>query len=140
MKMKEAPKIKDLMSRAPITVPASATVMRAKQLMLKHSVRHLPVVAEGKLVGIITDRNLKRTQAVTTDDKFDHNCVVGDICLRHVSIVQSSERADKVLAYMASERIGSALDTGNGKLVGIFTVTDACSSFSEFLRSRFPNS
>ncbi len=139
MKMKEALQIKDIMSRSPITVPASATVMRAKQLMLEHSVRHLPVVAEGKLIGIITDRDLKLAQAVTTDDKFDHNCIVGDICLRHVYIVQSSERADKVLAYMAHERIGSALVTDDGKLVGIFTVTDACRSFSEFLRFQLPD-
>ena len=125
------------MTYFPITVSASATVMHAKQLMLKHSVRHLPVGAEENLVGIITDRDIKLVQAVTSDDKFDRNYLVGDICLRQVYIVQSSERADKVLGYMASERIGSTLVTDNGKLVGIFTVTDACRSFSELLRSQF---
>ncbi len=123
------------MSRSVITVDAAAPVRKAKQIMGEHAVRHLPVVAEDKLVGILTDRDLKLAQAVTDDRQFDDSRTVGDVCLRNVYIVKSTEPAETVLAYMARERIGSALVTEENKLAGIFTATDACRSFAEFLRT-----
>ncbi len=126
--------IKDIMSFSPITVEQSATVLEAKQLMSQYSVRHLPVVAGGKLVGILTDRDLKLAQAVTKDTHFDESHTAGDICVRDIYVVKSTDLAKTVLAYMAKERIGSALVTEENKLVGIFTVTDACKAFAEYLR------
>ncbi|MFC1868579.1 CBS domain-containing protein, partial [Thermodesulfobacteriota bacterium] len=127
--------IKDIMTPSPYTISASETVRKAKLFMVKHSIRHLPVVSKGKLVGILTDRDIKLLQAVSKDENFDDKHCVGGLCLHDVYIVPGSTRADKVLAYMATKRIGSALITGNQKLIGIFTVTDVCRSFSEYLCS-----
>lgn len=126
--------IKDIMSSSPVIVEQSATVLEAKQLMSRYSVRHLPVVAGGKLVGILTDRDLKLAQAVTKDIHFDESHTVGDTCVRDIYVVKSTEPASTVLAYLAKERIGSALVTEENKLAGIFTVTDACKAFAEYLR------
>ena len=127
--------IKDIMSSSPKTVDESAPVKKAKQIMSQNSVRHLPVVSGGKLCGIITDRDLKLAQAVTNDKHFDEHRLVGDICLRNIYLVKSSEPAQNVLAYMAKEKIGSAVVIEGNKLAGIFTVTDACKAFAEHLRS-----
>jgi CBS domain-containing protein len=45
-----------------------------------------------------------------------------------------------VLATMARERLGSALVTRRGKLVGVFTVTDACQLTADWLRTCYPES
>jgi hypothetical protein len=53
--------------------------------------------------------------------------------------VDCAERLDNVLLDMAERQIGSALIEKNGKLVGIFTMTDACRCFGELLRARLPS-
>jgi CBS domain-containing protein len=64
---------------------------------------------------------------------------VGEVCVRHAYVVEDAERLDRVLLRMAADRIGSALVTRRGKLVGIFTVSDACRLFASWLRGRFPD-
>jgi len=48
----------ELVYRAPITVDAGATLSHARELMVAHKVRHLPVVEGGKLVGMLSDADL----------------------------------------------------------------------------------
>ena len=52
--------VKNLMSSPLITVTRSATIQDAMTMMLKHGIRRLPVVEEGKLVGIVSERDLLR--------------------------------------------------------------------------------
>lgn len=125
--------IKDIMSPNPLTVDTLESAREAKRIMLDHTIRHLPVMENGKLVGIITDRDLKLAQAVAEDDQFDIHRTVGEICVRNVYFVEPTEQAQKVLAYISKERIGSALIVEDGELVGIFTVVDACKAFAYYL-------
>ena len=53
---------------------------------------------------------------------------------------QPFDKIDGVLATMARERIGSALVTRRGKLVGVFTTSDACQLMADWLRACFPES
>ena len=133
--MKKIPIIKQIMTPFPHSISGSATIKQAREVMSGHSIRHLPVVADGWLVGILTDRDLKLVQAVTKEENFAETYLVKDCCRYDVYIVSALTRADEVLSYMATNRIGSALITEGKKLVGIFTVTDACRSFAEVLRS-----
>jgi acetoin utilization protein AcuB len=134
--MKKTPIIKQIMTPFPHSISGSATIKQAREVMSRHSIRHLPVVTDGWLVGILTDRDLKLVQAVTKAENFAEKYSVKDCCRYDgVYIVSALTRADEVLSYMATNRIGSALITEAKKLVGIFTVTDACRSFVEFLRS-----
>src|SRR5262249_33964004 len=48
----------DLMTRAPFTIDANASWTTAADLMVKHAIRHLPVVEEGRLVGMLSVRDL----------------------------------------------------------------------------------
>ena len=129
------PPISDMMTPMPLTIGASLPVRKAKLFMSTHSIRHLPVVEQGRLVGILSDRDIKLSQAVSKAPDFDDSVFVKDICQQHPYVVDGSTPADAVLAHMYSEKLGSALVTANQKLVGIFTVTDACRAFAEYLRS-----
>ena len=55
-------------------------------------------------------------------------------------IVDLDTRLDEVLAHMAEHHLGSAIITREGKLVGVFTTTDACRHFAEHLREQFRRS
>lgn len=135
--MKKIPTIGELMTPFPHAIYASKTVKQAKIYMYEHSIRHLPVIDEGELIGLITDRDLKLAQAVTEDDHFDERHSVGELCVYEAYVVPAETRADKVLALMAENRIGSTIITKGDKLVGVFTATDACRSFSNYLRAKF---
>jgi acetoin utilization protein AcuB len=135
--MKKIPRIEELMTTSDHTIYASKTVKEAKTYMYENSITHLPVVEDGELIGVVTDQDLKLAQVVTDDDHFDEKHCVGEFCLNEPYIVSASARADKVLSEMAENGIGSALITKNEKLVGVFTVTDACRSFSESLYKQF---
>lgn len=126
--------IKDMMTSTVVSIDASSPVIKAKQLMSGQSIRHLPVLENGKVVGILTDRDLKLAQAVTEDDHFDENRTAGDICVHHAYTVGPEAPARNVLGYMAQERIGSALVTDEGgQVLGIVTVVDACRVFARYL-------
>jgi CBS domain-containing protein len=62
---------------------------------------------------------------------------VRDVYIADPYIVDLNEPLDHVLLTMAQKHIGSVLVTKNGKLAGLFTTTDACRCFGEFLREKF---
>jgi CBS domain-containing protein len=53
-------RVDDLMTREPITISAETPLEEVIALMLRHAVRRLPVVADGKVVGIVSRGNLLR--------------------------------------------------------------------------------
>jgi acetoin utilization protein AcuB len=55
--------IKDWMSRPVITISARASMQMARDLMAKHKIRSLPVVRQDKVIGLLTDRDVKRASA-----------------------------------------------------------------------------
>ena len=107
-------------------------------VMVEHDVHHLPVQDQGTLVGILTDRDLKR--ALDPDLRLPpkEELFVDDIYEPEPYVVDGREPLDSVLDYMATHHIGSALVAKNEKLVGIVTTTDACRLFCEHLRSVGP--
>jgi acetoin utilization protein AcuB len=132
-----APCIGELMTMSPRCVDVTDTVKTAKSLMVHLTIKHLPVMAKGRLVGILSDRDVKLAQAVSTDPDFHDNARVQDVYRSNPYTVTRLERADKVLSEMAERRIGSALIVEDEELIGIFTTTDACRSFAEFLRFHY---
>jgi len=129
--------VKDMMTRSIITIEASEPVIKAKQIMAEKEIRHLPVLKDGEVVGILTDRDLKLAQAVTDDPQFDQHRTAGDICVHHAYSVSPDAPARNVLNYMAQKRIGSALVVDKeGAVVGIVTAVDACRAFARFLENQ----
>jgi acetoin utilization protein AcuB len=111
---------------------------RAKEVMREQDIRHLPVTRDGELVGIVTARDIQLAESITSDPARREALSVEDVSVLEPYVVDIGQRLDHVLVEMAERRIGSALVTRHGKLAGIFTVTDACRAFGEFLREMFP--
>ena len=82
---------------------------------------------------------MRLAQAFATDGRVTRELTVGDICVEDAYTVEHDTALDDVLDYMSNHRIGSALVTRHGKLVGIFTATDACREFAEYLRRTYPD-
>lgn len=131
------PKIKSLMTAFPFSISSGAPVNEAIAFMREKQIRHLPVTDNGKLIGVVSDRDIKLVLGPDFAYPNPAETTVGDAMIREAYIVDLEERADSVLEHMAEHHIGSAVITRHGKLAGMFTTSDACREFARFLREQF---
>ena len=72
--MDHIPTMAAVMTPFPFYVDVSDSLLRARDLMREHEVRHLPVVKNHELLGILTDRDLKRALTPTSDCRPRTSC------------------------------------------------------------------
>ena len=134
--MRRMPTIKSVMTAFPYSVSIDAPVTEAIEFMRKKNIRHLPVTDNGKLAGVISDRDIKLVLGPDFAYPDPKSLTVAEAMLRESYIVDLDERLDTVLSHMAEHHIGSAVVTRHGKLAGMFTTSDACREFAQFLRDQ----
>jgi acetoin utilization protein AcuB len=109
----------------------------ARTLMVEHSIRHLPVKDGNTLVGVLTDRDLKRALDPNLGLPPEEELFVRDVFVPGAYVVDVTEPLDGVLDQLSTRHIGSALVTKNGRLVGIFTLVDTARLYCQHLRALF---
>ncbi len=125
------------MTPFPYSIGETAPLEEAQAFMRTKRIRHLPVTRDGAPIGIITDRDVKLVLGPDFAYPEADELTVEQVMIKDVYAVDLGERVDNVLAHMAEHHLGSALVTKKGKLVGVFTATDACQAFAEHLREEF---
>ncbi len=135
--MRKIPTIRSAMTPFPYSVDTEMPLRQARNVMLEHDVRHLPVVRDGKLVGVLSDRDLKRALDPSLGLPPKDELFVDDVMVHDPYVIDTHERLDRVLLRMADEHIGCALVVKDGRLAGIFTTTDACRVFGEHLQREY---
>ena len=119
------PKIKSVMTAFPYSVEVKTPVTEATEFMREHNIRHLPVMQDGEVAGIISDRDIKLVLGPDFAYPDPSKVTVGDVLLPDPFIVDLQERLDVVLTHMAEHHINSAVVTRRGRLVGLFTSSDS---------------
>jgi CBS domain-containing protein len=132
--MTRIPLLKTEMTPFPWWVDIDDPLPRARELMREHKVRHLPVKEHGELVSVVTDRDLKFVVDPELGLPPRESLRVRDVCVYTAFIVDIESRLDAVLDTMAERKIGSALVTRDGHLVGIFTAPDVCRTLARLIR------
>jgi len=115
--------IQEVMTRDVQTISTQETVQRAAQLMDELNVGAIPVVDDGKLVGMVTDRDITvRSVAVGQDPTITR---VNDVMSTDVRTCTVDQSVEDVLAQMADVQIRRVpvLD-GNGQIIGIVSLGD----------------
>jgi acetoin utilization protein AcuB len=134
----QIPLVKAVMTPFPYSVRVDASCDEARRMMGQHDIRHLPVIDGERLVGVVSDRDLRMVIDPTTGSIPEPGPKVGDICERSVFVVELTERLDRVLSEMLRRRIGSAIIMRGERTVGIFTMVDACRFLTKLLGEFFP--
>ena len=137
--MDHIPIIASVMTPFPFAVDIDDTLRSARAMMVRHDVRHLPVLREHVLVGILTDRDLKRALDPAVGLPPLDELFVRDVYVPDPYSVDSAAPLDVVLEGMATEHLGSVIVTKHGRVAGIFTATDACRVYCAHLRKLFPS-
>jgi acetoin utilization protein AcuB len=133
--MKSMPKVMKFMTTNPVTINAQLTLAQAEKVMHERRIRHLPVLEGGKLIGVLSDRDLK--MVLGFKDVDPNKVTVEEACTFDPITVSPQANLDEVVGMMAEKRIGSVLVVDNGKLVGIYTWVDALRTMHEILNQRF---
>jgi len=131
--MKTVPKIDKYMTPMPHTIGNDIPVKTALEMMRKHGIRHLPVQKGGKLVGVLTDRDIKLAASFNGSSELS----VEDVMTPDPYIARPQTALDEVATQMAEHKYGCAIiEQENGKVVGIFTATDGLRVLGEVLAER----
>lgn len=133
-------KVSKYMTTKLITAKPGMSVKDAFLVMKTHRVRHLPVVEGDELVGIISDRDLRRPKWIdamddwTTYYQIDDDTSVKDVMTPNPEILRTYEKIRKAVTLFREQRYG-ALPVLNkkGELVGILSAHDLLSALEEFL-------
>ena len=131
--MKRNPQIVAYMTPFPYSIDIEAPLAEAHQLMREHHFRHLPVTRGDKIVGVLTDRDINLILGPDFASPSERDLQVRHAYIDRPCVVPASTPVATVARVMADNHIGSAIVTKNDKLVGIFTVTDACRALAEVL-------
>lgn len=123
------PTVGTYMTRQPWTISSHDLLDAAYSMMRAHGIRHLPVVDDGHLVGMVSDRDLARFEALSGT----HHARVRDAMTEPVFTVAPGETIDHVARVMAERKLGSAVVVAAGTVTGILTAVDVCRAVSEIL-------
>lgn len=124
--------VKNWMSKQTVTIDADGSMQDAMSLMKKHAIRMLPVIKKGKLVGIITDRDLKRASASDATTLEIHellyllsNIKVRDLMTRDPITVPADFTVEETAEVLLKNKIsGVPVVDESGKVIGTITQSD----------------
>jgi acetoin utilization protein AcuB len=131
---KSIPQIKKYMTTDVQTIGDEQPMSVAHRLMREQHIRHLPVLHQGKVVGMVTDRDLRLVESLADVDPT--KIAVSEAMTADTYVVAPDAALDEVVSTMAAKKYGSAVISDHGHVVGIFTTVDACSAFAELLNTR----
>jgi acetoin utilization protein AcuB len=126
------PKISDFMTESPHSIAARQTLAAAHRIMRANRIRHLPVLEHGRLVGIVSERDLHMVE--TLKDVDPETVYVEDAMTPDAFTVGPGASLRTVAAEMAARRHGSAVVMKGDKVIGIFTTVDALRALAALLQ------
>lgn len=114
------PLVRDVHAPATIVAHPHTTLAEAEQLGRARRIRHLPVVQEGKLVGVVSDRDLRRARRTGAGDTDQ----VRDVMTQQPLSIDPEASLSLAAAEMGHHGVRSLPVVKAGKLIGIVTATD----------------
>lgn len=124
-------RVKDIMTPKPFTISPDKPVLEALLKMYEHDVRRLPVIEKGRLVGIISDRDIKQTMGRPSlinrkeEDEPELELTVREVMTRNLITVRQDEDLREAIQLMVENKVsGLPVVDRAGKLVGILSAID----------------
>lgn len=135
--------VKERMSKPVIFAAPEMPILEALTLMRREHIRRTPVIREGKLVGIVSDKDILNAgpSDATTLSIWEVNYLVSqirvkDIMTREVLTVAEDTPIEEAARMMADNKIGGLPVMRNGRVVGLITETDLFKILLELMGAR----
>ncbi len=121
--------VRDIMSTDLVTVSPGESARRAYELMRDRRFRHLPVLADGRLVGILSDRDLR--PVLLAPGLAD--ATVAELMSEHLTTIRPDTPVEDAASLLVVKKIGCLPVVDGDRLVGIVTETDLLAVLVELL-------
>ena len=129
-------KVHEMMQQDVITATPAMSLRQVQRLMHDHRIRHIPVVSETHLVGIVSDRDIRNAlpSPATTLTKGEINYQMGttpiDTCMsRDVVTITPEDDMIQAARLLLQHKFGSVPVVVGERLVGVITETDCLRAF-----------
>ena len=133
-------KIAEVMSRTVVTLTPEQTLRDAVELLRSKHIRHLPVVEGSKLIGIVTDRDVKRAtpSLLSGVDRDEYDRVldetkIAQIMTREPMTVTPESELKAAVKVFIERKVGALPVVSGSQLVGIVTEIDLLRVFHDML-------
>lgn len=129
--------VRSRMTADVITVSPDTTLAEALGVARTHGIRHLPVLEDGRLVGMVTDRDLRLAMPPVWANQHDelqqalHRRTVGELMITDLITTTPDTPVEEAGKILYEKRIGCVPVIENDELVGILTETDLLRAFVE---------
>lgn len=137
--------VKNFMTSPAVSISPNDTIADTIALMREKSINRVPVVEKGKVVGLVTDGDLREISPspATTLSIFELNYLVAKTPIREVAVKEviscsSDTKIEDAALLMRDHKIGGLPVVDDGRLVGIITQTDIFDAFLDTLGLRSP--
>jgi acetoin utilization protein AcuB len=128
------PNVRQYMTPMPCTVGRNRSLAAARQVMLEHEVRHLPVLDGGAIVGILSERDLFLVESLPSVNPT--NVRVEEAMVANPYTVGPETPVAEVAEVMIDRKIGSTVVVEGPRVLGVFTTIDALRALSDLLTQR----
>ena len=132
--------VKQRMTRDPVTVSPGHSLADALRLTRAQRIRHLPVVQDGEVVGMVSDRDVRLAMPsplTESDDRrlaFLEQTTVGTLMKGDVATIGPNDAVEDAAKLMRRRRIGALpVVDANGAVLGILSESDVLDAFVEIL-------
>jgi CBS domain-containing protein len=135
-------KVKDAMTRDPITLPPEESLMEAAQVMRMRKIRRIPIVVGDKLVGLLTEGDLKRAEPSTLSDTQEHftevmeGTQVNRIMIENLLTTTPDTPLVEAARTLWTNKYGALPVLEGEKLVGILTDNDLIGALVQVLEAQ----
>ncbi len=133
-------RVKDRMRRSLVSIAQSDTLDHALTTLKRFNIRHLPVVKGDRVVGIVSDRDVKKAAPSPFDyptaeefRAFTSAVSVKEIMTKEVITVAPLTPIEEAASLMSQKRIGALPVVQEGRLVGMITETDVLGVMTEMM-------
>ncbi len=123
--------VRDYMTLSPHTIGAEQTLATAHTVMRDNGIRHLPVLRGGRLVGMVSMRDLHLLE--TLKDVDPEQVTVEEAMTDTPFVVTADAPLGEVARDMAESKLGSAVVVEGKKVVGVLTTVDALRALADAL-------
>ena len=138
--MREVPAVRQFMTSPVTSLPSTARLLEAGLLLRAGRIRHIPIIDEGQLVGILSDRDIQRCTPsmltrVTADEynAIFENTVVARVMTRDPQHISPDESLIAAASQLRSQKLGCLPVVENGRVVGIITKDDMLAALVQLL-------
>src|SRR6266513_6171459 len=123
--------VREIMMGSPVTLKPEDTLDLANDIISLGRIRHIPVVEDGRLVGLLSERDLMGATASQifglkprSKSALLKSVLIKDVMRKKVITVTSDTKVADAAHLMADKKIGCVPVMSNGTLVGLVTTTD----------------